>query len=266
MSEDRKYRDEEWLREQYLDKQYSFRQIADECGAGATTIREWADRFGIPTRSEGGRAADRRLADREWVRKKYIKEQKGTADIAQICECTQVCVWKWLQKHGIEIRGREADSRLTDSEWLQREYAEKERSGVGIAEECDCSPETVYTWLRKHGIKRQYNGIPSGKDHPLFDGGVVEYGPGWNDRKKRQVRERDNHTCQDPNCSVSQSEHLNQRGEKLHVHHLRKARDVDDAELRNAAENLITLCRDCHQRWEKIADAGLVPQVGGTTS
>jgi len=40
----------------------------------------------------------------------------------------------------------------------------------------------------------------------------------------------------------------------------------DDPEERNAAENLITLCRDCHQRWERMAEAGIRPQIDGFTA
>jgi 5-methylcytosine-specific restriction endonuclease McrA len=62
---------------------------------------------------------------------------------------------------------------------------------------------------------------------------------------------------------VTQSEHIDDHDTKLHVHHLKKARNVSDPEKRNAPENLITLCRDCHQKWEKMADAGLVPELVG---
>ena len=117
-------------------------------------------------------------------------------------------------------------------------------------------------WLNKHDIEaRSGGGVLSGEDHPSYKGGPAPYGPGWNRRKRAEVRERDDYTCQDPRCSVTQAEHLDEYGEKLHVHHLRKARDVEDPEDRNGKANLITLCRDCHYHWERISDTGLVPEV-----
>lgn len=105
--------------------------------------------------------------------------------------------------------------------------------------------------------------VMSGEKNPSWSGGRVPYGPGWNKRKRQQVRERDSYTCQNAGCSVTQEDHLNRYGEKLHVHHLKKARDIDDPEARNAKENLITLCCECHPQWEKIANAKLIPQFAG---
>jgi 5-methylcytosine-specific restriction endonuclease McrA len=61
---------------------------------------------------------------------------------------------------------------------------------------------------------------------------------------------------------MSQSDHRTEYGQKLHVHHLEKARNVDDSEDRNSMENLITLCRDCHNGYEKFTGA-LKPQYDG---
>jgi len=81
------------------------------------------------------------------------------------------------------------------------------------------------------------------------------------EKKANEVRERDGHVCQNPKCGMTKYKHRKKYGQNLEVHHLRKAREFDDPEERDAKENLITLCIDCHQRWEQIADAGLVPQV-----
>jgi len=91
------------------------------------------------------------------------------------------------------------------------------------------------------------------------------YGPGWNESKRRAVRARDNHCCQD--CGMTQADHSDEHDERLHVHHLIKARDIDDPEERNAMENLITLCRDCHATtWERLSEAGLRPQMSHATT
>ncbi|SNR60455.1 Homeodomain-like domain-containing protein [Halorubrum ezzemoulense] len=42
-----KYKDEQWLREQYLENDGTQEEIASECGVSDSTIHRWRDRFGI---------------------------------------------------------------------------------------------------------------------------------------------------------------------------------------------------------------------------
>lgn len=271
MTEERKYRNESWLRDKYVKKQMKCSDIAELCGCNGTTIWRWLKKHQIETRTRGlsaeGKAADERLTDANWLRERYVNRRLKCSEIAELIGCSESAVQRWVNKHDIETepyRYSVSDQRLTDPDWLYKQYIEHGRSGHEIAEECDCSSSVVYSWLRKHGIERRKRGHGSrlvGSDHPHWNGGESRYGRGWNESKRNAVRQRDGFCCQDPNCSVTQSQHIDEHGEKLHVHHLRKARDINDAEKRNAKENLITLCRNCHRRWEKIADAGLVPEV-----
>lgn len=264
---DAKHRDESYLRKKYLEEGLTTYEIAEECGCVDATVLKWLKKHGIETRKATAipenTAPDERLTNSEWLREQYVEEYRSSVEIADECECTPNSVLYWLDRHGIEKRSsgsKAADPRLTDASWLREQYIEKELLCKEIAEECDVGTSNVSAWLKKHGIETEYRS-PVGEDHPHWNGGHYPYGAGWTEAKRRSVRERDGYACQDAACSVSQSEHREQYGEKLHVHHLRKARDVDDPLERNAKENLITLCRDCHRRWEKIADAGLVPQV-----
>jgi len=47
---DKKYQEEDWLREKYLDEQMSSRQIANVAGCSHRTILNWLDKFNIETR------------------------------------------------------------------------------------------------------------------------------------------------------------------------------------------------------------------------
>lgn len=95
-----------------------------------------------------------------------------------------------------------------------------------------------------------------GSASPRWKGGEAPYGAGWTRQKRRQVRRRDQYRCQD--CGVTQPEHLDEHNEALHVHHIVPAREFDNPEGRNDRSNLITLCRACHNKWEKFP--GLRPQ------
>jgi len=60
------------------------------------------------------------------------------------------------------------------------------------------------------------------------------YPPEFNKGFKQQILERDNYTCQDPNC-----EH---KSNTLDAHH------IDYDKKNNIPENVITLCRSCHMK------------------
>jgi len=266
-----KYRNEEWLREQYVELEQSTYDISEKLGCDRATICNWLKRHDINTR-QGNKKPTKRLTNEEWLREQYVELEQSTYDISEKCDCSRPTVCNWLRKHDISIRkGVEGGTppengyippspypRLQNEDWLKEQYLTKDKSVYDIAKMCGCSYQTVYKWLHKNGIElKDY----SGEEHHMWKDGVYSYGAGWNKRKKRVIRERDNHTCKNPNCSMTQKEHIEKYGEKLHVHHLRKARNVNDPEERNAKENLITLCRDCHYQWERISNAGIVPQI-----
>jgi 5-methylcytosine-specific restriction endonuclease McrA len=89
-----------------------------------------------------------------------------------------------------------------------------------------------------------------GENHPQWKHGNRDYGKGWNEKKRREVRERDGYKCRA--CGMSQEKHREICGAALAVHHIRPARLFDNPEKRNAEDNLVTLCRSCHHRWEGI--------------
>ena len=260
---DKRLKDEDWLREQYVERERPATDIADACGCGATTVRRWMDKHKIETRGPGPAVPDGRLKDENWLREQYIKRGRKTADIADVCECDTSTVRRWLHKHDFRIRepDRVADARLKDAQWLREQYVERGRSTADIASECACHPTTVSRWLKKHGIETQRDGPQPGEKHPRWNGGTFPYGPGWTERKRRRVRKRDGYRC--VRCGTTQEEHKERHDQKLHVHHLTKARQLDDPEKRNAMSNLVTVCRDCHDKWERVAAAGLRPQLTG---
>ena len=272
---DERLKDEEWLREQYVERGRSSGDIANECGCHANTVLKRIKRHGIQRRPANAEV-DPRLNDEEWLHEQYVERERSTYDIAEVCGCAPGTVINRLKRCGIETRGcgyhggggvPPAEPRLSDEEWLRQQYVEKTRSTRDIAEVCACSHSVVYKWLNRHGIDLRDANDPRyrmGKNNHRWGGGKKPYGPGWNASKRRQVRERDGHRCQD--CGTTQAEHKAEYDQKLHVHHLIKARDIDGPEERNAPENLITLCRDCHRRWEQLSEAGIRPQIDGVTA
>ena len=106
-----------------------------------------------------------------------------------------------------------------------------------------CSRDCRANWMSENYV---------GERHHDFEGGPVPYGPGFHEAKKEAVRDRDDRRCQ--HCGKTEAEHVAEHGSKHIVHHIRKARHVDNAEERNAMNNLVTLCRgSCHQTWEQLS-------------
>jgi len=88
-------------------------------------------------------------------------------------------------------------------------------------------------------------GFKSGKEHPDWKGGSIDYyGPNWSSVRK-EILERDSNCCRI--CSESE--------ERLCVHHINpRSEFVKDGEYNyekaNKKENLITLCDSCHMKFE----------------
>jgi len=112
-----------------------------------------------------------------------------------------------------------------------------------------CDFDCYSQWQSKHR---------SGENSQTWKGGWEGYyGPSWQPQRRRTL-ERDGRKCRV--CGLLDSEHHDQHGQGLHVHHIRPFREFgkDRHEEANALENLITLCRSCHRRWEGIP---LQPQL-----
>ena len=137
----------------------------------------------------------------------------------------------------------------------------------GIDKLLDISPSTVKEWMTERNIKtrnisqdndRRYKYmskkekrnqvraankcIKHGEDSPNWKGGVKSWrGTRW-DTIRKQIKERDNYTCQ--HCGV----HENESKHTLHVHH----KVLYRLSKNNEPDNLITLCNRCHTKADAI--------------
>lgn len=92
-----------------------------------------------------------------------------------------------------------------------------------------------------------------GPNHPRWLGGNSPYGSEWSETLKEHIRERQSRCC--AGCGVHESEYPR----KLDVHHIQKARSIDNPVERSDDANLVALCRSCHMKWEQMSP--LRPQV-----
>ena len=94
----------------------------------------------------------------------------------------------------------------------------------------------------------------SGQNNPRWSGGYEGwYGESW-EKAKEEVRKRDGNVCRV--CSLSNKEHIEHYQYPLNVHHIKPARDFENTteqdHIVNSPDNLITLCRTCHNEVERM--------------
>ncbi len=105
-----------------------------------------------------------------------------------------------------------------------------------------------YILRDKHTICH-YCSMVRGEAHPYWIGGAKLYrGPNWS-KIRKQIRERDNHTCQWPGCV----ETSDTNGRMLAVHHVEPYRVSQDS----LAANLICLCSVHHGYAERCLDESI---------
>lgn len=103
----KRYRDPDWLREQYHEKQKTQSEIASDCGVSPSAIKKWMDKHGIETRSKseiGQKEGPH--TDEEWLREQYHGQGRSLQDMADECGVTYPTIISWMDKYEIERRER----------------------------------------------------------------------------------------------------------------------------------------------------------------
>jgi 5-methylcytosine-specific restriction endonuclease McrA len=173
------------------------------------------------------------------------------------------CGEECFEEH-IKMRGENGE--LQEPDWIDPMYGDENPAWKGgdVSTECDtcgktverppseinkyennfCSPDCRVEWMETE---------MAGEKHPQWKGGHAQYyGANWL-RQRRKALKRDHHTCQ--RCKKEESE----LPRSLEVHHLKriewfkKRYDKPEwYERGNDLDNLISLCRSCHNDWEGI--------------
>lgn len=92
-----------------------------------------------------------------------------------------------------------------------------------------------FTIEHRQNLSESHIGIFLGELSPNWQGGKsFEIYPQEFKQIRKFILERDNYTCQDPNCDGNHK--------KLHIHH------IDYDKNNNNPKNLVTLCISCHMK------------------
>lgn len=123
---DRPWRDEDTLRELYIERDMSVFEVGGELGCSGSAVQRNLKKAGIETRSEGGTFADAPYKQREQMLEWYEERGLSTWEIADKCDVSQATIWKWLHKHGIETRKSKYETAPTY--WTQKNGYERIQS------------------------------------------------------------------------------------------------------------------------------------------
>lgn len=241
-----KYRDEEWLKEQYHVKGLTQAKIAEKCCVTRPTIIRWMKKHGIEARSRGHSQAEGRYKDKDWLREKYWDEQMSVEEIGEVCGVAGQTVNYWRKKYDIDSRDpSEAISLSWEGEDDRRERQRKLCAEVVRPQ----SPSHKHGEIPPETIEKMSE-VKRGEKNPMWAGGYEgEYGYMWS-AKRVEALERDGYECRV--CGVE---------ENLHVHHKVPRRHFDDPNDAHYLINLITACETCHPKLEKISRRTLVCDV-----
>ncbi len=204
---DLRYRDKEWLENQYINQKKSSLKIAKECNVSKTTILKWLKIFEIPLRNN----SEAHKGQEAW--NKGIPRSEETK-----------------KKISVKAMGNKRFLGMNHSEETKRKISEKKKGSYP-------SEET----------RRKMSESHKGEKCHLWKGGISkEKGRFTASREWKKIRkavyQRDNNICQccdNPIIFSSNKHNLS----FPNVHHIIgfKCR-----ELRLILSNLILLCRECH--------------------
>lgn len=225
-----KYQDEEWLREQYLKRHKSMKEIAKECDVSPSTIYKWLRRGNIETRtpSEAHNNGEK-YKNKQWLEEKYLEEKKTTKEIGKLCDVTFPTILRWLDKFNIDKRpkgwegGKETLICKYCGEKFKVDPYEKERGAKFCSEECSSQwREENWTHPNKDRVKKtcqtcgQEYEVPrykanrskycsrkchikaiagDGRDNPNWQGGKVIRECKWCGKEFSVYPSRDKVTC-----------------------------------------------------------------------
>lgn len=108
--------DEGWLREQYVERERSCHDIADQLGVDHKTVYRALDHHDIDTRTKSAAWEIRRRRDfggrvynnPAWLRREYVRLGKSIQQIADGIDWSEAAVFEALHRHDIPVRSNKA--------------------------------------------------------------------------------------------------------------------------------------------------------------
>lgn len=243
----KRYRDPEFLHEQYVVQRKSANEIAEICDVAPSTVKRWLGRHEINRQ--------KRYQERDWLHEQYVEKRRDQQEIANECEVSKTTICHWLGRLGITDGESLKTGNCTvcgdsfryypsvrDGEFCSNNCANKRPDR---REEVTC-PRCEKTFERRISLDTEYCSMECwGKDYRTETDGY--YGTLWQEQRVKAL-ERDGYECSV--CGITDTEHRNRFGRGLEVHHIVPVRSFASwdkpAKDAHVLRNLITVCRTHH--------------------
>lgn len=255
----RPWKDSDHLRELYHTRGMSQREMARAMSCSRQTVFDWMKRYDIPRRSVGEHQTPSELRDGAWVRRQHHELGKSVPEIAETVGCSGNAVRNALSRHDIDLRSKyvlndRTKEMLESEETLRYLYFDRDLSQSEIAQRVGCQQMAVSNRFNKFDIQPKpqgwhqigednHNWLPPEEMADPRGYGSVE----WRKKRKECLEKYDNRCLR---CDITTDEHKSEHGFGLDAHHIRPADEFDSREEADRIDNLVALCRSCHNKLE----------------
>lgn len=210
-----KYRNKDWLYEQYIVLDREAQDIADECGINQRTLREWIVIFGLNNKISN----ITKDITKDILIELYVNQMKSTPEIGIMFNTTGNTIASLLRKYNIKIPSRSE---------LSYRYIHVKGGKEVITKYARKIDARIYSSCRQRGISiDEFDGFNS-SDLKIIRGSS-DY-----EEWRTNVFKRDNYTCR--KCG--------QVGGNLQAHHIQNF--SSNIDKRFDINNGITFCKSCH--------------------
>ncbi len=125
----RNYKNKKWLEEKYHLLNLSMREICTLENIDRSTLIYWFRKLDVPARPASKRMTELYF-NKEWLYQKYFVEKLSAQKIADLCGCSFIPVYYWLDKYGFERRYKGESKRVHSKDtqsvykqlWGRKEY------------------------------------------------------------------------------------------------------------------------------------------------
>lgn len=246
---DRRYRDPDFLEEQYVEQRKSTTEIAALCGVSSSAVSRYLNRHDVDRSPK--------YQNRDWLFEQYVERDREQADIANDCGVATTTICHWLGKFGITDGGAYETS-VCDICGESFCYAPSLRDGLYCSTSCAHEPDKNKievncagcgdSFERWPSMDTEYCSLDCWSDNTCSDSAPSTLYAGVWYKRRQQAMQRDRFEC--TVCGISNQEHKDRFGRSLEVHHKVPVRLFDswDCPIEDAhsLRNLITVCRTHH--------------------